>query len=154
MATIAVVSAAQSSGRGPGSVSTKGPARAQSPANSIETNKKLVSDFYRLVYEPRNAELADQYIAANYIEHDPHWQDGRENFVKMLKSQPFDSYDVGSDLRNPPALIVAEKDLVTYVFRQIVPDPQDRTKSYEQYSFDTYRVKDGKLVEHWNGAGK
>jgi predicted SnoaL-like aldol condensation-catalyzing enzyme len=131
-----------------------GSAFAQGYLSALDSNKKVVSDFYRLVYEPRNAELADQYMAANVIEHDPRSQNGLENFVKFLKTLPFDSYDVGSELRNPPAMVIAEADLVTYVFRELVPDPQDRSKTYDHYSYDTYRIKDRKIIEHWSSASK
>lgn len=129
-----------------------GTASAQGYLSALDSNKKVVSDFYRLVYEPRNADLADQYMAANIIEHDPRSQNGIENFVKFLKTLPFDSYDVGSEMRNPPALAMAEADLVTLVFKELFPEPKDRSKMYEHYSYDTYRIKDRKIVEHWSSA--
>ena len=127
---------------------------AQGYLTPLESNKKVVYDFYRLVYEPRNADLVEQYMAADFTEHDPRRESGRDNFIKALKSLETDSYDVGDTLRNPPALVMAQGDLVTYIFRRLVPDPQDRSKTYEHFSFDTYRVKDRKIVEHWNDASK
>jgi len=131
-----------------------GTASAQGYLSALDSNKKVVSDFYRLVYEPRNADLAEQYMAPNVIEHDPRSQNGVENFVKFLKTLPFDSYDVGSELRNPPAMVIAEADLVTYVFKELAPDPQDRSKNYERFTYNTYRIKDRKIVEHWSSASK
>ncbi|PWU03635.1 MAG: hypothetical protein C5B51_18575 [Terriglobia bacterium] len=118
-------------------------------------NKKVVFDFYRLVIEPRNTDLAEQFVAENFIEHSPRSQSGRANLMKMLKSlPPATESDVGPDLQEPPALIIAEGDLVTYIFKRTVVDPQDKSKSYERFSFDTYRVKDRKIVEHWDGASR
>jgi len=128
---------------------------AQGYLSPLESNKKVVFDFYRLVFEPRNADLAPQYVAEDFIEHNPRFQSGRENLVKMLKSLPPPaSDDISDTLRNPPAMIVAEGDLVTYIFKRNTPDPKDKTKTYETFSFDTFRIKDHKIVEHWDGATK
>ena len=61
------------------------------------------------------------------------------------------SDDVGPTLRNAPAFIMAEGDLVTQIFKQNVPDPKDKSKMVERYALDVYRIKDRKIVEHWRG---
>ncbi len=131
------------------------PAFGQGYLSALETNKKVVFDFYRLVFEPRNADLAEIYIAEDIIEHNPRMANGRAELAKLVRSLPKPpSDDVGPALKNPPALITAEGDLVTYVFKQVVADPRDKSKSYERFSFDTFRVKGGKIVEHWDGASR
>ena len=131
------------------------PAFSQGYLSALEVNKKVVFDFYRMVFEPRNTDLAEVYVAADMIEHNPRMKNGRDELVKLIQSLPKPaSDDVGSTLRNPPALITAEGDLVTYIFKQQVPDPKDKSKTYEQFSFDTFRVKNGKIVEHWDGASR
>ena len=75
--------------------------------------------------------------------------------VKFMKALPRPaSDDILPELRNPPAYIVAEGDLVTFIFKQSSPDPKDKTKSYERFTFDMFRVKNGKIVEHWDGAAR
>ena len=136
-------------------VLTLSPAFGQGYLSALETNKKVVFDFYRLVFEPRNADLAEIYIAEDIIEHNPRMANGRAELVKLIQSLPKPaSDDVGPALKNPPALITAEGDLVTYVFKQVVADPKDKSKSYERFSFDSFRVKGGKIVEHWDGASR
>jgi len=131
------------------------PAFGQGYLSALETNKKVVFDFYRLVFEPRNADLAEIYIAEDMIEHNPRMANGRAELVKLIQALPKPASDeVGPALKNPPALITAEGDLVTYVFKQVVPDPKDKSKTYERFSFDTFRVKGGKIVEHWDGASR
>ena len=131
------------------------PAFGQGYLSALETNKKVVFDFYRLVFEPRNADLAEIYVAEDMIEHNPRMQNGRAELVKFIQSLPKPASDeVGATLKNPPALITAEGDLVTYVVKQVVADPKDKSKTYERFSFDTFRVKGGKIVEHWDGASR
>jgi|SRR5215469_3284285 len=128
-------------------------ATAQGYLSGVALNKKIVSDFYRLVFEPRNADLIDQYVAASFVEHNPRVEGGRNGLAKFLKALPPPANDdIGPDMKNPPAYIVAEGDLVTFLFKQTATDSKDKTKTYDRFSFDMFRIKDGKIVEHWDGA--
>jgi predicted SnoaL-like aldol condensation-catalyzing enzyme len=118
-------------------------------------NKKIVGDFYRIVFEPRNPDLIEQYIAPDFVEHNPTIEGGRDGLVKFMKTLPRPaSDDVGAEMRNPPAYITAEGDLVTFIFKQKVADPKDKSKTYERFTFDMFRIKNGKIAEHWDGATK
>jgi predicted SnoaL-like aldol condensation-catalyzing enzyme len=128
---------------------------AQGYLSGSALNKKIVTDFYRLVFEPRNPDLIEQYIAPDFVEHNPLIEGGRDGLVKFLKMLPPPaSDDVGPDMKNPPAHIIAEGDLVTFVFKQTTPDPKDKTKTYDRFTFDMFRLKNGKIVEHWDDEGK
>ncbi len=130
-------------------------AYAQGYLSGPALNKKIVTDFYRLVFEPRNPDLIEQYIAPDFIEHNPAVESGRDGLVKFMKTLPKPANDdIGAEMKDPPAHIVAEGDLVTFIFKRSVPDPKDKSKSYDRYSFDMFRIKNGKIVEHWDGAGR
>ena len=132
-----------------------GAAFAQGYLSGPALNKKIVTDFYRLVFEPRNPDLIDQYIAPDFVEHNPSIEGGRDGLVKFMKTLPKPaSDDIGAEMKNPPAHIVAEGDLVTFIFKQSVSDPKDKSKTYDRYSFDMFRIKSGKIVEHWDGASR
>jgi predicted SnoaL-like aldol condensation-catalyzing enzyme len=128
---------------------------AQGYLSGPALNKKIVTDFYRLVFEPRNPDLIDQYIAPDFVEHNPMIEGGRDGLVKFMKTLPKPANDdIGAEMKDPPAHIVAEGDLVTFIFKRSVPDPKDKSKSYDRYSFDMFRIKNGKIVEHWDGASR
>ncbi len=128
---------------------------AQGYLSGPALNKKIVGDFYRIVFEPRNPDLIDQYIAPDFVEHNPAIEGGRDGLVKFMKTLPRPtSDDVGAEMKNPPAYITAEGDLVTFIFKEKVPDPKDKSKTYERFTFDMFRVKNGKIAEHWDGAAK
>ena len=125
---------------------------AQGYLNGPALNKKIVTDFYRLVFEPRNTDLIDQYVGADFVEHNPKMQGGRDALVQFIKTLPHPaSEDVEATMRNPPAYIVAEGDLVTFIFKQATPDPKDKSKAYDRFTFDMFRIRNGKIVEHWDG---
>ena len=117
---------------------------AQGYLSGTALNKKIVTDFYRLVFEPRNADLIEEYIAPDFVDHNPSVGTGREALVAFVKKLPRPANeDIGPEMKNPPAYIVAEGDLVTFIFKQ--PD---------RFTFDMFRIKNGKIVEHWDGAAK
>ena len=48
--------------------------------------------------------------------------------------------------------MIAECDLVMVLREVQAPDPQHAGKTYTAYGFEMFRVKDGKLYEHWDDA--
>lgn len=50
--------------------------------------------------------------------------------------------------------MLVDGDLVQLVIRRPRPEPADATKTYNSHWFDLFRVRDGKIVEHWDPALK
>jgi predicted SnoaL-like aldol condensation-catalyzing enzyme len=54
---------------------------------------------------------------------------------------------------NPLEIVMVECDLVTIIHKNYRQDPTAPPGTfYEVFTFDTFRVKNGKLTEHWDGA--
>lgn len=54
---------------------------------------------------------------------------------------------------NPAEVVVAECDIVSIIHKNYRQDPTASPGTfYEVFTFDVFRVKDGKLTEHWDGA--
>jgi predicted SnoaL-like aldol condensation-catalyzing enzyme len=135
---------------------------AQTPhdATELERNKQLLLDFFN--YQGDRAERAARFFAEDYAQHNPRFlkmnevthASGRDAWVKAGQAaQGHASLVVngGIPLRNP-ILVMAEGDLVTALYKAVLPDPDDKTKTYEAFTFETFRVKDGKFAEHWDGV--
>lgn len=107
-----------------------------------EHNKKLVTDFYNGVFQKHQVKAyADQYIGTEYIQHNPHVPNGKAPFVNYF-SQYFKDHPQAKSVIKRAA---ADGDLV-YLHVHSQQNPQDRGVAI----VDIFRVKEGKIVEHWD----
>lgn len=115
---------------------------AQGYLSPVESNKKVVFDFYRLVVEPQNPDLVPVYVADDFVDHDRPDDKGTQAVEKMLKAQaPAASSDIGATLQHPPKFVTAQGDLVVWIF-----------DNGGKLTIEAYRIKDRKIIEHWKGA--
>ncbi len=119
-----------------------------------DANKKLVLDFFRVVFEAQNAEAAKQYLSPGYAQHNPLVATGRDGFMNYFSAKWKTPKAVKPELSDPPETVIAEDDLVTLMWKVERPEPKDKSKTYESFWFDMFRVKDGVIVEHWDNALK
>lgn len=119
----------------------------------LAANKKLVYDFWREVFEAGHMELAPNYMAESYIQHNPAVATGRDAFVKFFSA--FKKPQAIADKVSAPIVsIVAEGDFVIFTFVDEQKDPKDSNKSYTTTWFDMFRIENGKLAEHWDNMRK
>jgi predicted SnoaL-like aldol condensation-catalyzing enzyme len=117
--------------------------------SKLAANKKLVYDFWREVFEAGHMELAPQYMAETYIQHNPNVATGRKAFVDFF-SQFKKPQTIADKVIAPLVSITAEGDLVTLTFVSEQKDPKDPTKTYTTTWFDMFRIENGKIAEHWD----
>ena len=132
----------------------------------IEANKKVAMAFF--------APGADRVALADpsYKQHNPAFiKGGREagvsdfDYFKSRFGGPPQAAAAGGPGRgqtppvlqpptgNPLEIVTAECDLVTIIHKNYRQDPTAPAGTwYEVFTFDVFRVRNGKLVEHWDGA--
>lgn len=127
---------------------------AQHQDSSVEVNKRVIHDFYRFAWEPRDLEAFKQYTSEDYVEHNPNFAGERNNIIRVLRGREAwkSPKEVQETLQDPPELVIAEGDLVQWVFKRTATDPNDPSTIYEFFWYDTFRVQDGLIVEHWDNA--
>ena len=124
-----------------------------------EANRKLAMDFFRASGEGRVA-----LLDPGYKQHNPQvvrlaqqenlsdYEEAKKAFLEQASGQVHGLGLGPTPPGNRFEIVTAECDIVTIVHSSFRHDPTGQSKFYEAFTFDTFRVKDGKLVEHWDGA--
>lgn len=132
-----------------------GLAQAQgAPVRAEAANKELVLSFWRDVFDAQDWAKAKDYLSEDYIQHNPNVASGLKGFNEFFSKLWPSPKPKGSVVATPFAVVIAEGDLVQLVMKRPRPEPGDPAKTYDSYWFDLFRVKDGKIVEHWDSALK
>ena len=120
-------------------------------------NKKVVLAFYQALEDAdatgttkaRIQSIAETYISPAYVQHAeafanlPGPGSARDKLIRMFQSMP--------PMKQPPSRtveVMAEDDMVMLLTARDMPDPAGGTKP--AYIFNMFRVKDGRLAEHWS----
>jgi predicted SnoaL-like aldol condensation-catalyzing enzyme len=124
-------------------------------------NKKIVLDFYAALNEATDTNsmkqripgIAEKYLSPDYKQHTlmlPGPGTDREKLIRMFQSRP--AGPPAGATATPPQrtdAVMAEGDRVMLLTSREQRDPatgeQKRT-----YVFNMFRVRDGKLIEHWD----
>jgi len=126
----------------------------KSPDKKLEANKTLVYNLFREVLEARHMELADKYLAQDFIQHNPNAADGLAALKEYFTRANAKPLPIEPKLKRKITAIIAEGDLVMVLYPRELPDPKDPSKKYTTTGFDAYRIRNGKVVEHWDAATK
>jgi len=119
----------------------------------LARNKQHVFDFWRIVYEGGHMERAEEFMTAEYIQHNPNVESGREAFVNTIgKARP--PREVQETSRFPIIDIIAERDIVMVMWARKVRDREKPDEIYEMTWFDVFRIDEasGKIAEHWDSS--
>jgi predicted SnoaL-like aldol condensation-catalyzing enzyme len=119
-----------------------------------EKNLAFVLDWWRKVIEARHTELAANYADEDFIQHNPNIPTGLAALMTFFKSLGPPIEPIPERLQNPPVVAGAEGNFVWLVFEHKFKNPKDTSQSVYEYSFDLFRFQNGKIQEHWDGAGK
>lgn len=107
-----------------------------------ETNKKVVIAFFELAFNKHKPREATQkYFGESYIQHNPSVANGADAFVAFF--EPL--FKKNPDSKIVIKRIIAKGDLVVVHAHGKV---NDKTRGLA--IMDIFRLKNGKLVEHWD----
>ena len=103
--------------------------------------RDLVLEFYEAALNEHDVEKARRFLGDTYIQHNPGVADGPEGLLRFVQFLA----DRFPESRNEVKMVIAEGDLVALQVHSVrVPGTPGRK------IVDIFRVKDGKLVEHWD----
>jgi predicted SnoaL-like aldol condensation-catalyzing enzyme len=117
-------------------------------------NKATVLAMWHAVIDGRDFAAAARYIAPDYRQHSPSADQGLDSLIAFLRVELGDEGPraPGSYPLTQFAHVIAEGDLVQLMFRRPLPDPHVPGRTVEVWWYDTYRLRDGMIVEHWDCA--
>jgi predicted SnoaL-like aldol condensation-catalyzing enzyme len=130
------------------------------PTPEASAMKRLVVEFEtalaRMMVSKRVDELVDgileEFIVDDYIQHDPNVPgNGRETLAQGFRMIPLGG---PADVPPPPVCLLVEGDLVCLMMQKPLPDPGARGQMYDWFIPTIFRVRDGKLAEHWGAFRK
>jgi predicted SnoaL-like aldol condensation-catalyzing enzyme len=125
----------------------------QSKDPKLAANKKLVFDMWRAIIQGAHTELAPKYFTQDYIQHNPNVATGRDAMVQYMKStRPVRPIDPA--ITFPVVAIMAEGDKVLIATVTYSADPTAPGTKYAGTHFDLFRIKNGKIAEHWDSVPK
>ncbi|PEC39843.1 pyruvate kinase [Bacillus toyonensis] len=106
-----------------------------------EKNKKMVVNFYNEVFNKHNIDIIPKYVSEDYQQHNPFVADGRKAFMDFFKEDFVKNPNSSAEIKR----VVAEGDTVAL-------HVHSRTNSQDKgvAIVDLFRIKDGKIVEHWD----
>lgn len=102
------------------------------------TNKEIVEYFYERVFNGRDLSELDELMHDDYKQHSPEVADGKAGFLEFF------SHFLQGHPKTEIIQILEDGDMVC-VFFKCTMDGGLVVKV-----FDLYRLRDGKLAEHWD----
>ncbi|MEI8631750.1 nuclear transport factor 2 family protein [Vibrio sp. PP-XX7] len=121
-------------------------AALSSPDPQLAANKQRVYDMWRVLLNAQQVDKAPLYLAKDYIQHNPRVDTGLTGFMHFFRQFAVPKA-VQPTVRNF-VNIIAEGDLV--ILATVATEEDVRGKPYTTTWFDMFRVKDGKMAEHWD----
>jgi predicted SnoaL-like aldol condensation-catalyzing enzyme len=106
-----------------------------------ERNKETVVKFYNEALNNKQPDEALKYVGADYKQHNPTAEDGREGFRKFINWIRSDHPDSHSEIKQ----IFADGDYVLLNVH-MVRHPGERGLAIGEI----FRLENGKIVEHWD----
>ena len=102
----------------------------------VKSNKAIVLEVLTRAFVDRDPTVVEQYFGANYKQHNPVIPDDPSAIAQMIPTLTALTYE--------PGMAVADGDLVMVHGRYTGWGPKPMV------AVDIFRVKDGKVVEHWD----
>lgn len=108
-----------------------------------KSNKQIVLDFYRDVWNAHDTSRVPEYVREDYIQHNPNVAQGRQGLIDFLEGHFFPL-----KARHDIQLALQDGDLVAvYVYVTF-------SNGARAVVTDIYRLADGLIAEHWDSVQK
>ena len=118
-----------------------------------QKNLEIATIEFKDILQYGHVELAEKAMAPGYIQHNPNVPTGRAAFVEFFsrirKPEP-----IKPEWKDKPTMTIVSGSYVFMMFKRMLMDPDDKSKTYPAFWFDMVRVDNGLVQEHWDSAVK
>src|SRR5437899_8358290 len=109
---------------------------AKSSNKQLEANKMLVLNLFREILEARHMELADKYLAEDFIQHNPNAANGLPALKQFFAAQNTRPKEIQPKIQRKVVALLAEGDMALIVSPREITDPKDKSQKYTTAAFD------------------
>ena len=117
-------------------------------------NLELVHDFWRDVMMRGNLDIAPHYMPEDFVSWNPNVAAGRDAFVQTLRTRPDLVQNALIEGMDHVEVQFADGPYVFLMWANYVNDVIEPAHIYKYNTLDLFRIENGKVVEHWDGARK
>jgi predicted SnoaL-like aldol condensation-catalyzing enzyme len=117
-------------------------------------NLQLVHDFWRDIMQGGNLDIAASYMPENFVSWNPNVGAGRDAFVQTLRTRPDLVQNALIEGMDHAEVTFADGPYVFIMWANYVNDVIEPAHIYKYNTLDLFRIQNGKIVEHWDGARK
>ena len=110
-----------------------------------ENNRKIIQDYFLVMWNQRDAALTDQLVAENYIHHKPDGDTHGSEHIKNVMKKVFEKFP---DIQFTIKHILADGEMVSTYLEGKGTDKDSGEVTYFKEAF-FHRIKDGKIIEGW-----
>jgi predicted SnoaL-like aldol condensation-catalyzing enzyme len=122
---------------------------------TIEYNKRVVHEFYETIFKNHDLNRVERFMHEDYIQHNPDTAQGMKGFIEFHEG----FFRAVPDFCASINRMVAEDDLV-FVYNTITGthtgmgflDYRPTGNPIRFDAVDMFRLRDGRLCEHWDVA--
>ena len=93
-------------------------------------------------------------MPVDFVSYNPNVSAGRDAFVKALRERPSLFQNTAQQRAGTPEVEFAKNDYVFFMWANFVIDPMEPAKIFKYNTIDLFKIVNGKVVEHWDGAHK
>jgi len=123
----------------------------ESDSPKLAANKRIAYDIYRIVMAAQLDQLG-KYVSKDLINHNPNEASGFDGLKEYIRQNMGSKPRPMQDTLKGLVSIFAEGDMVIMAFARNYDNPNKPGEKYTTTWFDMFRIVDGLMVEHWDGA--
>jgi predicted SnoaL-like aldol condensation-catalyzing enzyme len=117
-----------------------------------QKNIEVAVGYYRDCVQSHHPELVDNFLAKNEVNHNPNDPKTPAGLMALLSGRFPKPEPLHKEIDPLPNLLIAKSNMVLFMYDEEAKDANGN--AYQADRFEMVRLKDGRIVEHWDVANR